>query len=159
MSIPPSKTSPMFCSSNILCQEIFSSELSFVQHRKQLLSKLICLEGFITLTGFQFMLLTIDIIHLTRINPSRKKNEAKRKALLLVLISLLLLNRLCRKRAPEHIIIAQSSTKPTIFILFLWEILPRTSKCPITPLFFIIFASKYATVHFASNKSKYVIQD
>ena len=82
-----------------------------------------------------------------------RQNE---KALLLVLISLLSLNRLCRKRAPEHIIV-QSSPKPTIF--FLWEILPRTSKCPVTPLFFIIFASKYATVHFASNKSKYVFHD
>ena len=159
MSIPSSKTPPMFCNSNILCQEIFSSELSFVQHRKQLLSKLICLEDFITLTDFQFMLLTIDIIHLTRINPSRKKMRQNEKALLLVLISLLSLNRLCRKRAPEHIITVQSSPKPTIFILFLWEILLLTSKCPITSLFFIICASKYATVHFVSNKSKYVFDD
>ena len=68
----------MFCSSNILCQENFSFELSFVQHGKQLLSELIRLEGFITLTNFQFMFLSIDIIHLTRISPSRK-NEAKRK--------------------------------------------------------------------------------
>ena len=80
MSIPPSKTPPMFCNSNILCQENFSSDLSFVQHRKQFL-QLICLEGFITLTDFQFMFLSIDIIHLTRINPSRKKSEAKRKSI------------------------------------------------------------------------------
>ena len=85
-----------------------------------------------------------------------RQNE---KALLLVLISLLSLNRLCGERAPEHIITVQSSPKPTIFILFLWEILLRTSKCPITSLFFIIFASKYATVHFASDKSKYVFHD
>ena len=43
-----------------------------------------------------------------------RENE---KALLLVLISLLSLNRLCWKRAPEHTIMVQSSPKPTIFFV------------------------------------------
>ena len=47
----------VFCSSNILCQEILSSELSL--HRKQLLSELVRLEGFITLTD-QFNLSPTD---------------------------------------------------------------------------------------------------
>ena len=69
-----------------------------------------------------------------------RQNE---KALILALISFLLLNRLCPKSAPEHIIKGQTSPDPTIFTIFLWEILPRTSKCPETPLLFIIFVGKY----------------
>ena len=74
----------VFCSSNIfLCQEILSSELSFAQQRKQLLSELIGLEDFITLTDFQFKFLSIDIIHNIRIGPSREKLRQNDKALLL----------------------------------------------------------------------------
>ena len=109
----------VFCSSNVLCQKIFSSELSFVQHRKQLLSELIPLKGFITVTDFRFMFLSIYITHLTRISPSREKNEAKRKSIILALISLLSLNRLCPKRAPEHIFIVQSSPETHYFYSFL----------------------------------------
>ena len=32
---------------------------------------------------------------------------------------------------------------PTIFIIFLWKILSQTSKCPRTPLFFIILVGKH----------------
>ena len=159
MSIPPSKTSPMFCSSNILCQEIFSSELSFVQHRKQLLSKLICLKGFLTLTDFQFMFLSIDIIHLTRIKPSRKKNEAKRKSSTFSFNFTFIVEQTLLKTCPRTHYYSAKFPQTHYFYSFFVGILPRTSKCPITPLFFIIFARKYATVHFASNKSKYVFHD
>ena len=128
----------MFCSSNIfLCQELLSSELSFVQHRKHLLSELVRLEGFITLTDFQFKFLPIDIIHHTRISPWRKNMRQNEKALLLALISFLSLNRLC----PKHIIIVQSSPGTHYFYSFLWEILPRTSKRP-EPHYCLLFLSE-----------------
>ena len=58
----------------------FEFQVIVCPHRKQLLSELLRLEGFITLTDFQFKFLPIDIIHRTRISPSRK-NQAKRKSI------------------------------------------------------------------------------
>ena len=115
-------------------------------HRKQLLLELVRLEGFITLTDFQFKFLPIDK-YTVLVLALREKMRQNEKALPLALISFLSLNRLCPKHAPEHIIIVQSSPGTHYFYSFLWEILPQTSKCLRTPLFFYYFSRTSAPDH------------
>ena len=109
-----------------------------VQHRKQLLSELVLLEGFIPFMNFLFKSLPIDIIHHTRISSSREKMKQNKKELILASISFLLLNRLCLKSSPEHIIKGQSPSDPTLFIF-----VRNIAQCPQNPTIFIIFVRKY----------------
>ena len=106
-------------------------------HRKQLLLELVRLEAFITLTDFQFKFLPIDK-YTVLVLALREKMRQNEKALLLALISFLSFNRLCPKQALEHIIV-QSSPGTHYFYSFLCEMMPQTSKCLRTPLFFITF--------------------
>ena len=133
----------VFCSSNnFLCQEIFSSEFSFsVQHRKQFLSELVPLEGFITFMDFQFNFLPIYIIHRTRISSSRKK-WSKRKSINFSFNFLFFRWSDSVWKVPRNTFLLGKVPPDPTLIFFLWEILPRTSKCPRTPLFFIIFVGK-----------------
>ena len=122
-----------------MCQEIFSSELPFAQHRKQLLSELVRLEGFITLTDFQFKFPPIDIIHRTR---TRKKMRQSEKVLLLALISFLSLNRLCPKSVPEtHYYIAKFPWNPLFLIFFCGKYCPGLLNAA-EPHYFLLFLSE-----------------
>ena len=78
-----------------------------------------------TFMNFRFKPLLIDIIHRTSISSLREKVRQNEKALILDLISFLLLNRLCPKGAPEHIIKGQSSLDPFIFIIFCGKYCPN----------------------------------
>ena len=118
-------------------------ELSFsVQHCKQLLSGLILLEGFINFTNFQFKPLPINIVHHTRINSSREKIRQNEKALILVLISFLSLNRLHVKSAPEHINKGQSSSGPHYFYYFFVGNIALDFQMPQNPTIFYCFCRK-----------------
>ena len=103
-------------------------ELSFfVQHRKQLLSILILLEGLITFMNFQFK----PLIHRTHISSSREKNEAKRKSINFCFNFIFIVQPdSVRKVRRNTSLKGKVPADPTIFIIFLWKILPWTSKCP-----------------------------
>ena len=131
----------VFCSSNIfLCQEILSSELSFIQHQKQLLSKPVRLEGFIPFTDFQFKFLPIDKIHRTRNSPSRKKMRQNEKALLLALISFLSLNRLSEKCPGTHYYGTNFPRNPLFLFFFCGKYCPGLLNAP-EPHYFLLFLS------------------
>ena len=119
-------------------------ESSFsIQHQKQLLSELVLLEGFITFMNFQFKPSLIDIIHHTCIS-SERKTEAKRKSINFSFNFIFIVEQTLSEKCPgTHYLKDKVPLDPTIFIIFLWEILSQTSKCPRTPLFFIIFVGKY----------------
>ena len=136
-------TMRVFCSSTIfLSQEILSSELSFVQHRKQLLSELVRLEGFITLTDFQFKFLPIDIIHCTRISPSRKKNEAKQKSITFSFNFIFIIEQTLSEKCPgTHYYSAKFPRNPLFLLFFVGNIAPDFQMLH-NPLFFIIFVGK-----------------
>ena len=116
----------VICSSNVLCQEIFSSELSFVQHRKLLLSELIRLKGFITVTDFRFMFLSIDITHLTLISPLRKKNEAKQKSITFSVNFTFIVEQTLSKTCPgTHFYGAKFPRNPLFLFFFVGNIAPE----------------------------------
>ena len=93
-------------------------------HRKQLLLELVRLEGFITLTDFQFKFLPIDK-YTVLVLALREKMRQNEKALPLALISFLSFNRLC----PKHVLGTHY----------------YSTKFPRNPLFLFVFVGDIAS--------------
>ena len=108
-------------------------------HRKQLLLELVRLEDFITLTDFQFKFLPIDIIHSTRISPSRKKNEAKRKSITFSFNFIFIVEQTVRNAPRNTLLWYKVPPEPAIFIRFSGRYCPRLLNASELHYFLLFF--------------------